>query len=72
VALDASVPCLAVAGLVEDEEVVRAIPGLEDLEAATMPGEDLETALREAPQRVAAATAQLVARYVEERRVDDG
>jgi hypothetical protein len=58
--------------LVEDEEVVRAIPGFEDLEAATMPGEDLETALREAPQRVAAATAQLVARYVKGRRVDDG
>ncbi len=65
VALDASVPCLAVAGLVEDEDQVRALPGLTDLEAGTGPNEDLDQALREAPQRITAASARLLDRHRE-------
>ena len=57
---DASVPCLAVAGLVEGS---AALPGLLDIEASTPPGMSIEEAMSRADELVPAAVERLLRRY---------
>ena len=57
---DASVPCLAVAGLVQGS---ATLPGLLDSEASTPPGMSIEEAMSRADELVPAAVERLLRRY---------
>ena len=63
----AGVPCLAVAGAVADEDLVRSIPGLTDFEVASPPEITMDAARSRAPQLLAAAATRLL-----QRRFPDG
>lgn len=63
IAADAGAPCLAVAGTLADEESVRALPGLTDVEAAAAADETPDRAMAQAAASLRAAVERIVRRH---------
>ena len=63
-ALDVGTPCLAIGGSIDTPDVVRAIPGVVDLEVAASADFTLAEAMADAGPLVADATARLLKRYL--------